>query len=797
MKRFVLIAVMFLACLTSFGQMSVSLNFKESDFEIPKTEKCVYINTKLPKSRTVGGTDAPRLPYFTYKVILPKDASDTLAYTTDYLPHTILKPVKICANPRIVPRNNQLGQESSTRIAKISVLNPVSFGGYHTIDGIRFAYFKVTPFIYNANNETLSFVPEIEISFPNIENDRKTSGREVSFMDKYVRNQFINPDDFYAFYPEMAYPQEEITPAELLPNADAEQKSFNIVTSLRNKVDYLIITAFSARISFSSLIYWKQKKGLRAHTVSISNLADYYHTTITPEVIKQYLNDIGMYSTGTKKKFLVLGGDVDLVPTMYYELKDSDALRIYGEDITDTIPSDIYYACPNLTATNDGTTNVDDLTPQLYVSRIPAHSMAEASRISKKIVDYEKGGTDASNMLLAAYRISESPHQYSDAGYALNRIDSDFIQPNWNGSVYKLYDKGTTEIINISRLSNHINNSYGIVLENSHGDYDRWLFEEEDTTTHYTSYLASSQTNYPGSVILTGACMTNAFDYPDGNCLSEEFIANSDGGAVAYWGTSRFGYGAESADHNLDPFHYLTASSEYSDLYNGKFLEHLFTGDLTDSPYSFGVLTSNAKKDLIPDVTGNVYYTDLMHSINAIGDPEMQIYTDTPQTFDDSELPYIFYDCDYVTITAHTDCVISAVSFDLSYSFTQNMQAGNTIFRSLPGGGYICMKKKNHIPYTYSAYQIPYEDEIESGNLRRAADSNRTNDVFIENSSANNADDKDWKIEIYNALTGQKVSFGKEYSSSYRIDMSGWPKGLYILKAYKGDQVIISKTTVK
>lgn len=792
MKRFVLIAIMFLACLTSFGQMSVSFNFKESDFEIAKTEKCAYINSKLPKSRTVGGTDAPRLPYFVYKVILPKDASENLAYTADYSPRIIVEQVKICANPRIVPRNNQLGQENSTRIAKSSVLNPVSFGGYHTIDGIRFAYFKVTPFIYNANNETLSFVPEIRISFPSIENERKTSGREVSFMDKYVRNQFVNPEDFYAFYPEMANPQEEeISQAELLSNADAEQRSYNIVTSLRNKVDYLIISGFDTRLSFSTLRNWKQKKGLRAHTVSISNLADYYHTTVTPEVIKQYLNDIGMYSTGTKKKYLVLGGDVDLVPTMYYELKDGFALQIFGMDITDTIPSDIYYACPNLTATNDGTTNVDDLAPQLYVSRIPAHSIGESNRISQKIVDYEKGGTDGGNMLLAAYKINESCYQYSDAGYALNRIDSDFVQPNWNESVYKLYDKGTTEIINKDRLFNHINNSYGIVLENSHGDYDRWLFEEEDNTTHYTSSLASSQSNYPGSVILTGACLTNAFDFTEGNCLSEEFIINSGGGAVAYWGTSRFGYGAETDSD------YRYSSSEYSDLYNGKFLEHLFTGDIADSPYSFGVLTSNAKKDLIPDVTGNVYYTDLMHSINAIGDPEMQIYTDTPQTFDDSELPYIFYDCDYVTITAHTDCVISAVSFDLSYSFTQNMQAGNTIFRSLPGGGYICMKKKNHIPYTYSAYQIPYEDEIESGSLRRAAGSNRTNDVFIENSSVNNADDKDWKIEIYNALTGQKVSSGKEYSSSYRIDMSGWPKGLYVLKAYKGEQVIISKTTVK
>jgi len=96
-----------------------------------------------------------------------------------------------------------------------------------------------------------------------------------------------------------------------------------------------------------------------------------------------------------------------------------------------------------------------------------------------------------------------------------------------------------------------------------------------------------------------------------------------------------------------------------------------------------------------------------------------------------------------------------------------------------------------------SAYQIPDEDEIESGRLRRAANTNRTNDVFIENSSTNNADDKDWKIEIYNALTGQKVSSENVNLSPHRIETSGLPKGIYVLKAYKGDQVIVSKTTVK
>ena len=188
-----------------------------------------------------------------------------------------------------------------------------------------------------------------------------------------------------------------------------------------------------------------------------------------------------------------------------------------------------------------------------------------------------------------------------------------------------------------------------------------------------------------------------------------------------------------------------------------------------------------------------------MHSINAVGDPEMQIYTDTPHFFNNSELPYIYYDNNYVFITAHTDCVISGVSFDLNYSFSQTMQAGNSATYSLPGGGYICMTKKNHVPYFYYASQIPDEDDMESGYLRCVAGGNNMINVYIESSDNNDTKNKiwDWKLEIFNALTGQTVYSENVNTFSHDVDTSGWSKGIYVLKTNIDNQNLVTKTSIK
>lgn len=794
MKRVLLLMLVCIAWEVAFSQLTVTLNFSFSDFLFIQNGDTLQVGTMLPKSISAGGLDNPNLPFFSYKILLPKDTSSEVKYNTNFSSEQIYNQIKIPANTGAIARDGSSLKLQNTRLATQSVLNPVRYGGIHTIDGLRFAYIEVTPFIYNNELGILKFVPQITIEFPNIMIPDEKCERQITCIDAYVRNQFVNPDDYYVFYPsleeEMIIMDEDITDF-----SNALETKGNIVTNNKNVVDYLIITSNNLWEGFKGFMGMKMRKGLRTNIITTNSIASYYNTVISPEIIKQFLKDINMYTTGLKKKYLLLAGDIDIVPTMYYRAKITTT---GGADTAfyNRIPSDIYYACPDLTAGNDGTNNVDDLEPQLYVSRLPITTLSEAIRYAQKLNNYEMGQTDGSNLLLAGYKIYYNTSSFSDSGYSLNKIYDNYIQPNWNGSVYKLYDLGTTEVLTKHTLFNHINNDYGIILENSHGEPNYWVLGNT-IDKHYMADTVSYQNNYPGAVILTGSCLTNAFDLATGNCLSEEFVNSPNGGAIAYFGTSRIGYGPESADHYNSNSYYITANTEYSDLFNGLFLQHLFLGDIPYSPYSFGALTTQAKKDLILSVSGNNYYKDLIHSINAVGDPEVQVYTDTPHQFSSSQLPYVDFFNDYAHITAHTNCIISCVSSNNKLSGTISLSSGQSYSFYSPGGCFICMKKKNYIPYKISAFSS--EDLQEIVKLKSVQNDDNTLEVYI---TTNDNDiptliGEDWILEVVDITSGKCIDSKTVSGFQGTLNTSSWSKGIYVLRTQLKNKVLTEKVIKK
>lgn len=57
--------------------------------------------------------------------------------------------------------------------------------------------------------------------------------------------------------------------------------------------------------------------------------------------------------------------------------------------------------------------------------------------------------------------------------------------------------------------------------------------------------------------------------------------------------------------------------------------------------------------------------------------------------------------------------------------------------------------------------------------------------------------DSPWTIEIRSFSTGEMMATKLETSSSVSVSTAGWPKGVYIVKAMVGDEVITEKITVK
>ena len=773
-------------CISSNAQISISIDFYQEDFFFSQTKNGISIGCVTSNYITEGGQSEPRLPYFCYRIILPPDVSDSISFTENHSSELKFSNIKVIANTKPAPRN-RLGLDGQfIRTASESVLSPIRYEGIHTIDNIKYAYIKVTPFTYNSISGNLYFVPNITITINISEQnslrpiDLKRNDSKV--IDAYLRNRFVNPDNYYTFYPDVTkdtnYSENKVK--NRLENG-------TIVSRCNYITDYLVITTNNLKLGFRYLASWKDMKGLRTAVITIEDLESYYQTTVTPAVIKQFLNDIHLYSTGINKKYLVLGGDIDDVPTAYYNQNAYSDL--------DQTPADIYYACPNLPIAFEDSLDCSLLEPQLYVSRISVKTPLEARNYSLKIKDYEQGATDGEEMLITGYKINGYINGYSDAYYCNERIYNDFIQNNWSGNVMKLYDSGSSVIINSTNLFNYINNGYGLILENSHGVYNSWCIGDVPSQ-YYGTDFASNQTNYPGNVTITGACETNAFD-KSSDCLSEAFTKNPNGGAVAYFGSSRLAYGAETVypDYNTSP-------SEFSDLYNGRFLQHLFNGDIPYSPYCFGAIAAQSKKDLI-DLARNgsnkMFYRDLQCSINCIGDPEMQIYTDTPQELPENDMPYISYNTPYpndITVSVYTDCILYFKCEENHTASVVPLQAYQYASFYTPSISKLTVIKKNCIPKLITIFSEGPNESLILNSFQNSDNSIVINILSQDNKCPVKTSDT-WTLNVYNALTGKCVYVKTVDGIKAIIDTSRWPKGIYTMKGYINHQVLTGKISLK
>lgn len=57
--------------------------------------------------------------------------------------------------------------------------------------------------------------------------------------------------------------------------------------------------------------------------------------------------------------------------------------------------------------------------------------------------------------------------------------------------------------------------------------------------------------------------------------------------------------------------------------------------------------------------------------------------------------------------------------------------------------------------------------------------------------------DKEWSVEIYNAITGEKVFNQIVTGSSYTLSTTGWETGLYIVKVTIDNIILSEKIIIK
>jgi hypothetical protein len=149
----------------------------------------------------------------------------------------------------------------------------------------------------------------------------------------------------------------------------------------------------------------------------------------------------------------------------------------------------------------------------------------------------------------------------------------------------------------------HLNSGQGIVNHASHSN-------SGVTPPLYSADVDSLSNGDKLFIFYTMGCLANKFDISD--AISEHYINNADGGAVAFIGNSRYGW--------FSPGH---PGNGTSDKYDKEFFKRLF-----DDGYNhIGETLAMSKKTYLGSSGSDGAYRWVQFCLNLLGDPEMTIHT--------------------------------------------------------------------------------------------------------------------------------------------------------------------------
>ncbi len=286
----------------------------------------------------------------------------------------------------------------------------------------------------------------------------------------------------------------------------------NVLCNPKEDYDYLVITNkdiinSTGEGSLNKLIELRTKQGLKCKTQDIDEVLRSYKAAATPDQLRKFIKDA---YNNWNVKFVLLGGDIDIIPLMTKPVRGTQ------------IPTDLPYQCL------DGDNWNDDFQAELLIGRFSASSVTEFCNQAYKTIKYE---TEPNNepSLRGLLGLAEDLDSRTPTGPAMTKIHNIFDEETFYDSLYdedgkwsktKLIDKiNTDKFTNVVHMG-HANYNYGMRLNN--GD-------------------ESKMKNTKFSFAKSGGCMHGGFDRPT-DCLAEHITVYSRTGMFAVILNARYGY---------------------------------------------------------------------------------------------------------------------------------------------------------------------------------------------------------------------------------------------------------------
>jgi len=393
---------------------------------------------------------------------------------------------------------------------------------------------------------------------------------------------------------------------------ESEQKSVmdqqESQTIQNEDFEYVIITSTVVENHFKPLSDWKTKKGVPSKIVTVEWIYSNFEGVDNQDKIRNFIK-YAYENWGTI--WILLGGDVNIVPPRTTFAMDCE----FGADPRENeIPCDLYYADLDETWNTDGdnlygeTSDNVDLYPEIFIGRAVVENAAEADIFVNKILTYEKNPPldYQRNMLFAAAILWHSP--YTNTGIGKDMIEAESLSPGFY-NITKLYEHNRNETVESVRAA--INS--GQLIINHHGHANTNVMGMGDGYFRHND-MANLNNGDRQAILYSIGCYPANFER---DCIAESFVNNPNGGGVAFIGNSRYGWGSPG-----------NPGFGYSDRFDAQFFRFLFK----EKNYNIGKALALAKAYYVHYAREENVYRWCIYEINLLGDPEMSVWTDIPET---------------------------------------------------------------------------------------------------------------------------------------------------------------------
>jgi hypothetical protein len=641
-------------CTIGHAQVNGQLKIDKSEIHSDKTNGFDILNWKSHyKTIEIG---KPELPVYRVSYVLPVDAVVTgvsfknkskqkldgsfyLYPVQEPIPTDNSKDVKFTVPDSEVYESNQPYPNNIYEIESDRFLQ-----GYHIITLI------INPFEYIPKSRTLNYYTDLDYTIQytlggNVDEIKPLTQTVLRSeqCNSFVKSLVQNPDNVDIFGSNALSLREGKNTVQ--KSSTAVQKISSLLKtkalSVEDEIvpDYIIITCDSLKATFQTLADWKTKKGVYTIIKTTEEIASAYSGIDLPEKIRKYIIDA--YTRWGAGLYVLLGGDTNIVPARMV-LGDNTILR----------PSDRYFASYKGTW-NDNGDNVyldsgDIMTTDISVilGRAPVENKKEAAVFNKKVISYEKADSIPSTKLnyFNNYLFLDEFLGYNNNGILDDYGCRNAIQTNNNtylpGNIIRkyIYDNHTCSNIapyssancvqgdiELNRLNfiSCLNNGANLI---PNGGKFHFIYEMSHcspgsigtSSIDKHEYLIKDDVNQLANgnyyqIFMSSGCEPADFSE---DCIAERYLNNPNGGGVAFIGNSDQG---SSGDTTQCMFIFQAFFN--NKLYNiGNAFEYIRNA----ADYSYGFPYYKYKND---------------RRLHLLGDPEMPVWTNTPQALIDSVTP--------------------------------------------------------------------------------------------------------------------------------------------------------------